>query len=97
MYSVRLFVLCVVLGGFSGRVSSADWQTWIEAEDYAAQTGSSVSVKPGSSVAPPPSASASTTQEKVVAFVKEQEPRLMLIVGVVIFFLLLIVFLVVIL
>ncbi len=40
VYFVRHVVMCVVLSGFAGRVESANWKTWTEAEDYVAQKGS---------------------------------------------------------
>jgi hypothetical protein len=39
MYCLRRIVLCVAVCGFAGRAESADWKTWIEVEDYAAQKG----------------------------------------------------------
>jgi hypothetical protein len=40
MYFVRHTVVCLVLCSFAGRAESADWKTWTEAENYAAQQGS---------------------------------------------------------
>jgi len=40
MYFVRHVVICVAVFGFTGWVESANWKTWTEAEDYAAQEGS---------------------------------------------------------